>query len=134
MMAKWHTLLVDFGAGSGERQADVLGQADFSYAVLRVFLPMRIFAAAAALSGGVHQQTGRGAVSLSGVEAAPLGGLPDMGKVGQGRCRSFTHCENAHCWLLFSIWDLSAPLGTDALANQWGPFFMHFPLWTSSVG
>lgn len=132
-MAKWHTLLVDFGAGSGERQADVLGQADFSYAVLRVFLPMRIFAAAAALSGGVHQQTGRGAVSLSGVEAAPLGGLPDMGNVWQqGRSRSSSIARKLALSAVFLNKGPECSIG-----NGWSrtpvasdPSFTHFLLWT----
>ena len=42
-----------------------------------------------------------------------------MGNVRQGQHISYTLQENGHSWLFFSIRDLGARLGRDALTHQW---------------
>lgn len=54
-----------------------------------------------------------------GSGSSPPGGLPDMGNIRQGRCRSLLITRRHTLLAVFSIRDLSALLGADALVHQW---------------
>ena len=89
-------------------------------------------------SGGIHQQTARGAVSHTlilglfptAVECSALSLAPGDASPRAGLTDLSVSRENAHCWLFFAIRDLNTQLGTDALVHQWPRNLLYaFPPW-----